>query len=431
MVFLRTSISAPRARLVAWLIGALGALLAITPAVAQTAAPALAAPDAATLRSIERQVIGIRGLAPLAEPNLTVLDGPALSQYLRDEFDSEYLPNEREADQTLWTMLGLIRPSDDVVGAQMALLQAQVLGIYDTDTKRLFVVNDGSGFGPAQRQTYAHEFSHALQDQHFDLNAIAPKHTENNDRSLAVHAMIEGDAVLLQNLWGASHLTANDQQELIREASASDNGLDLVPTVMRVELLFPYLDGVRFVIRAYVDAGRSFSGVDALFNRPPTSTAQVLHYDKYLARVEPVEVTLPDYAATNGDGWRRIGGGVLGELDTRVLLEQAETPHGQAADVAAGWAGDSWQLVEHDGRSALVLRSVWESEDGARAFFSEYARGLRMRFDAAMTDESTPQRQALTTPTLATDVRVSGNQVRVVLAPDRDTANVLMDETQS
>lgn len=418
----------PRARarrVTAGLFGLL--LLLVIPASATAFAQpeptaALSGPDTSALRAIEHQVSSLRGLGAATGPELTVLDATRLAQYLRQQFDADYLPNERESDQTLWTELGLIAPSDDVVQLQLGLLQAQVLGIYNTESKRLFVVGDGQTFGPAQRQTYAHEFTHALQDQHYDFSRLAPKHGQNNDRALAVHALIEGDAVLLQNVWANAYLTASEQQQIARLASTSDTGLDGVPTIMRTELLFPYINGVQFVVRAFVAGGRDFTAVDALFKRPPTSTAQVLHYDKYLAGVDPVEVVLPDY----GPGWRQIGTGVLGELDTRVLLEQGGTDHVVASQVASGWTGDAWQLLARDGQASLVLKTVWESDEAATAFFREYGQGLHARYPAATTDESSARRLALSAADNVTDLRLSGKETRLVIAPDRDTADLLV-----
>jgi hypothetical protein len=409
----------------------LGAILCATvvivaPASAQST-PAIGAnvPDTSTLRAIEAQVSQIRGLQPVSEPDLTLLDHASLHNYLVDEFDRDYWPNERELDQKAWVALGLLKSTENLVDIQLNLLTDQVIGVYDTDTRSLFVVNDQPGFGPSERLTYAHEFDHALQDQNYSLDQLAPKHPDSNDRSLAAHAIIEGDAVLLQTLWAAANLSQDELIELARGASGSDDGLARVPLVVRTELLFPYVEGFSFVRQAYRQAGNSYTGVDDLFKNPPESTAQLLHIDKYRNHVHPVDVQLSDVAATQGAGWRQIGNGVLGELDTRVLLEQWGSERSDAARVAAGWAGDRWQLVEKDGRAAIVVKSTWESPDAARNFFSAYARGLRTRFDAAMTEESSATRQALTTPVTATDLQLQGSNVLTVIAFDRDTASAI------
>jgi hypothetical protein len=405
-------------------------LLAASVAVVNAqSAPAIGAnaPDMSTLRTIEAQVSQIRGLQRLTETDLTLLDHVALHQYLADEFDRDYWPNEREADQKAWVALGLLKSTENLVQIQLNLLTDQVIGVYDTDTKSLFVVNDQAGFGPAQRLTYAHEFNHALQDQHFNLDKLAPKHPDSNDRSLAVHALLEGDAILLQSLWASANLTQDELIDLARGSGSSDDSLARVPLIVRTELLFPYVEGFTFVRQAFRQGGNSYTGVDNVFANPPESTAQLLHIDKYRNQVHPVDVHFADVATTLGSDWRRIGSGVLGELDTRVLLEQWGSEHSDAGRVAAGWAGDSWQLVEKDGRAAIVVKSTWESPDAARNFFSSYARGLRTRFDAAMTEESSASRQALTTPVTATDLQLQGNNVLAVIAFDRYTASAIVN----
>lgn len=332
-------------------------LLAAAPASAQsTPAVISASPDTSALRLIETQVSQIRGLKPLAEPDLRLLDHTSLHTYLVDQFQRDYLPSERESDQKELVLLGLINPTDDLVQIQLNLLTDQVVGVYDSGAKSLFVVADQGGFGPAERMTYAHEFNHALQDQHFDLNKLSPKHPDSNDRSLAVRGLIEGDAILLQTLWAQANLSQDDLMQLARSSAGSDNGLASAPLIVRTELLFPYIDGFNFVRQAYRQAGNSYAALDELFRNPPESTAQLLHPDKYRDHVHPLDVQLPDVAAQLGDGWRRVGGGILGELDTRIVLEQWGTDHLEAVRVASGWSGDHWQVVDKDGRSAIVVK---------------------------------------------------------------------------
>ena len=44
-----------------------------------------------------------------------------------------------------------------------------------------------------------------------------------------------------------------------------------------------------------------------------------------------------------------------------------------------------------------------------------------------MVEESSPTRQALTTPVAATELRLQGNDVVAVIAFDRDTANAIVN----
>jgi len=408
-------------RLLPSLLGALALLLLASTATAQPAAN----PDPSTLRAIEGQVSQLRGLKPTAEPDLNLLDHTSLNTYLSEQFEQNYLPSERESDQKQLVALGLIQPTDDLVQLELNLLNSQVVGVYDPDTRGMFVVSDQGAFGPVARITYAHEFNHALQDQHFDLNRLAPKHSANNDRSMAVHGLIEGDAMLVQTLWAQQNLTQTELLDLLRTASA-DTGLSDAPLIIRGELLFPYTDGFNFVRKAYADAGNSFAGVDAVFANLPESTAQVLHPEKYRDHVHPVDVQLPDIAAGLGPDWRSVGGGVFGELDTRILLQQWGATSIQASRVASGWSGDRWQLVERNGSTALLLRSTWSSSDAATSFFTSYTAGLRVRLADAALDDSSAGREALTTPATVTDVRLLGSDVITVIAPDRATADAVV-----
>jgi hypothetical protein len=405
-------------------------LAALTTIVAPVGAHAqeTTGPDPATLRAIEAQVSQLRGLQPLAPVELRVLDEASLQHYLVDTFNRDYLPSERESDQKSLVAFGLLAPTDDLVQLELNLYQQQIVGLYDPDDRLMYVVNGGT-FGPADKVTYAHEFDHALQDQYFSLNAVAPKHPLSNDRSLAAHAVIEGDAVMLQSQWTAADLTNEDKQQLAQGMAGGDGGLSNVPPVLRTELLFPYLDGLRFVREAYRLAHNDYSAIDALLKDPPTSTAEILHPERYFDGWRPVDVALPSLVSVLGDDWRQVGSGVFGELDLRTMLAQYGDRQ-TAESVAAGWSGDRWQLVEKDGQDTMVLKTHWSSDNAAGAFFDAYRRGLQSRFAGAVVEEDSAARQALTTAGWATDVRLSGSDVVAVIGPDAQTVGTVIAALQ-
>ena len=383
---------------------ALAMLCAVLLLSSTASAQTTSTPDPAVLRAIEAQVVELRGLPALAQPPLRVMDRAGLHAYLADALDRDYLPIERETDQKHLVALGLLAPTDDLVQIELRLLSDQVIGMYRPDTRAMLVVGDR--FGPAERLTYAHEYDHALQDQHYGLDALAPKHSQNNDRSLAAHALIEGEAVLLQTLWAQAHLSASEFVELARAGNQGSASLESAPPVVRTELLFPYVDGLNFVRRAYRNAGNSYAGLEQVFLNPPESTAQILHPDKYFGGIHPIDVDLPDIAAALGGRWRHVGSGVLGELDTRVLLEQ-HLDRAEAAGLAAGWSGDRWELIENQGRTLLVSRWSWETSDAAQRFADAYRSALGMRSD------------------WATALWVDGQDVVAVVAPDADAASAV------
>ena len=165
---------------------------------------------------------------------------------------------------------------------------------------------------------------------------------------------------------------------------------DGVPQYVQRSLEFSYFAGQRFVERLYAAGGRSWRLVNrALAARPPVSTEQVMHPEKYLANERPLTVTLPAASAALGPGWRRTSAGTVGEFDTLQLFRL-----GLGADpatrAAAGWGGGSYELLQRATRprgcaspcraaDALVAAWRWDTPvDAAQGYsaLSAYAKQL-------------------------------------------------------
>jgi len=384
-------------------------------------APTVTSPDSPVLQQIESDVVNLRGLQPRTAVPIQFLDQAALNRLYVDRFNQDYLPSEQESDQKLLATLGLISPNDTVVQILLGVLQEQILGLYSQDDKTMYLLADGGQFGPQEKDSFAEEFDHALQDQYYDLSTLAPKHPDNDDRSLAAQALIQGDATLLQRLWAQQNLTSDELGQLGQGGSTSK--LFSAPLFLREQLLFPYADGFNFVRQIYQTSG--YAGVDDVFRDPPQSTAQILHIDKYRNHVAPVAVDLPDLSqGALGDGWRQISSNVFGELDLRLILTQL-TDSTTGVRGASGWSGDRWELLEKDGHPALVLKSVWDSEADATTFFQAFAQAMQNRYFGASVESATDTRAALTATNAATEVRRSGATVVAVISFDRPSAEAI------
>jgi hypothetical protein len=400
-----------------------------TPGPRTSATPAAAVPTVAAvtsvedvLQQIEDQVSTLRGLTLKSPVPLRFLDQQALARYFVDRFNQDYLPGERETDQKLLSTLGLLNRSDDVVQILLGVLQEQVVGAYNQDEKAMYLVSDNGQVGAAEKATFAHEFALALQDQYYDLNALVPKHPQNDDRSLARQALTQGDAVLVQRMWGQQNMTQDEITQLGQ--GGADSKLFSAPAFLRDQLLFPYGDGFNFVRQIYQTGG--FSAVDDLFRNPPESTAQILHPEKYRNHTAPVPVDLPDLSQGSlGPGWRTINSNVFGELDFRLTLTQL-TDSAHATSSTGGWAGDRWELLEKDGRQALAMKTTWDSDNDARNFLQTFGLGMQNRFSGAKQEAGSDTRQALTAATAATEVRRTGSNVLVVISFDRPSAEAIV-----
>ena len=342
-------------------------------------------PNAALYTAIEGQVTQLRGLQLKTPIERDVLDHAQLCAFFQKSFAEENPPELVKATEQLYKALLLMPEDASLTDLELEMLTSQVAGLYDDKTKKMYVVSDTGEIGPLEEITYAHEYTHALQDQTFGLRSIQGDATDQGDRAIARTALIEGDATLLMSLWAQQNLTP---AQLGTVAGASDPAsqaiLDRLPAILREPLLFPYLSGLQLALGGYTSGG-GYGGVDALFANPPDSTEQVLHPDKLASREAPVKVTIDDAVASKlGPGWKVSMQDTLGELQLGIILGDVAGADKSTADAAAaGWGGDRVALLEGpNGERAVVLDTVWDTDADATQFNAALA-GMVGKLQAA------------------------------------------------
>jgi hypothetical protein len=343
--------------------------------VATPAAPASPTPvpksAAEQYAAIRAQVEQIRGLQPTTAVEPVTIDEAQLRTNLAAEFDASYTSTDvKNADDELIS-LGLLPKGSSLKDLTLDLQAGQVAGYYSPDKKQLFVVSRSGGLGGAELVTYAHEFTHQLQDQRLELQRLASTAHDQSDEALARLSLIEGDAISVQSTWMTDNLSPQQLGQVMSAAMdpAALKALTDAPRYLRETALFPYNDGFAFVSGLLVQGG--YAAVDAAFKDPPESTEQILHPNKYLHREAPITVKLPSkLASTLGPGWSIAAEDTLGEEVLKVWLEQVlSTP--DAAAGAAGWGGDRLALLRGpNGAVAIALRTAWDTPADAAEFLA-------------------------------------------------------------
>jgi hypothetical protein len=339
----------------------------ITPA---PATPAASQPPAAEIyAAIRQQVEAIRGLEPTADVDPVTIDAEQLRKNLEAEFDAENgAADLRFSEQTL-IALGLLPKGSSLRDITLDFQAGQVAGYYSPDKKELYVVSRSGGVGAAEKVTYAHEFTHQLDDQKFDLSKLGTDSSNQSDRALAQLGLIEGDAVSVQNTWTIQTLTPRELGELV-QASLDPVALEALgraPAYLRETALFPYQDGMHFVTGLISRGG--YDAVNAAYGEPPASTEQILHPEKYASGEEPKVVKIPKlFDPGLPAGWRALGQDTLGEFMFRLWLVQGGVEATQAAAAAAGWGGDRLELYQSPNGSSLLLVTEWDSLADASEF---------------------------------------------------------------
>jgi hypothetical protein len=399
--------------------GAHAVLLAGVLAVAMTAASSAAEFDG-EVAEIRRQTSQIRGLEPLAEVPLEVIDPSVLRGRLTAASQDERSVYRSVISQKLMAVLGLVTPDFDLLGALRDLRTEHAAGLYSARERRMYLVSSATMLGPLHKLTVSHELTHALQDQHFDLQNLGRQQDANGDRLIGIRSLVEGDARLTQLLWGRQFLTPDEKASLTnRDGTQGQSQLDQVPLVLRDELLFPYREGYQFVATLHRDGG--YDAVNQAFRDPPQSSEQIIHPEKYPAEA-PVSAPMPALAEALGGSWRTLRTDVLGELDLRILIEHfSDRPTAETA--AAGWGGDSVALLEDDaGRLVVVLNTVWDSDAEAAEFYNAFVPTVAARFggDQSPTLEQ-PSLARWSTPIGPIQILKTAERVLVTFAPDEET----------
>jgi hypothetical protein len=329
----------------------------------------------AVLAEIEEQVVAIRGLEPadIGEPELLTRDE------FRDELlatiEEDYPPEEQAEDNASLKALGLLEPDQDIAELQLQLLGDQVLGFYDDEEKRMVVVTD-QGLGALAKFTYAHEYTHALQDAAFDLQSLGIEEEGEDDRALARVAMVEGDATATMLAWAFAHLTPAELAEITSTPQPDTEG---IPSwLVEQTAVFPYEQGLVWATGLAGDPlNPNFSAVDAAFGDPADSTEQIVDLEKWEAREAPIPVEVPDLAAELGDGWTEVDDTPIGQEFLRMMLEYHGVELERARAAALGWGGDRVVVaIGPDDAFAVAWRLAWDTPADADEFVDAYTSAI-------------------------------------------------------
>ena len=357
---------------------------------------ASAAPSAPTdaeaqamLDEIEEQVIAIRGLEAADIGPAEIITREELGAELEELFAEEYPPEERERDNISLRALGLLAPDEDIAELQLELLGDQVLGFYDDVEKRMVVVSD-AGLNVEARITYAHEYTHALQDAAFGLDTLETDAVGEDDRGLARTALIEGDATVTMLAWMVQNLSQEEVLEYFNTVQVPDT--TGIPSWMVAQLAFPYEAGLNWTtgLVGGDPTNPDFTEVDAAYGEPPDSTEQIIELEAWESREAPEPVDAPELAAALGDGWQEVDATPIGQATIEIMLEHFGVDDTDAADAAAGWGGDRAVIVTGpDDAFAVGWRLAWDAATDADEFMAAYEQVLdELDFPASVTELS-------------------------------------------
>ena len=308
-----------------------------------------------------------------------------IERMLVRNLDRQTTPAELRATELALKKLGLVPADFAMRSFTIELLTEQVAGYYDPKTQEFYLA-DWIDLD-AQQPVIAHELTHALQDQHFNLRRFEDWPKGDSDAELAAHALVEGDATLVMTFYVMRDLkrVAAMMKSMNAGGGASEK-IERAPRVLRDSLLFPYKQGMEWASQVYRRGGWQL--VSEAYKNLPQSTEQILHAEKYFAREAPLKINLPEIAGLLGKGWTRLDYDVTGEWGYFQILDEYLRAEKESQQAVAGWGGDRFALYENRAKRQVLLAQLtaWDTEQDAAEFFDAYVKRTERRYQSAVAD---------------------------------------------
>lgn len=389
------------------------------PCLAASVGPPVDAPPAAeaTVETVAPVVAEIRELGFDDVPDPVYLSPAELAERVAEELELD--PREVALDERLLTALGAIPESTDLAAEVSELFEEQVAGFYDPETDEL-VVGTGarSGLDPLDLLILAHELEHALADQALGIPDLEALEEAGEDRSSAARALVEGDAQITTEAYATRALSFQDR------ASAASEAIPSIPDAPRYltrSLLFPYIEGTTFVCHLYGQGG--WDAVDDAYDRPPTTTAQILFPERYGAGEEARD---PQDPRGLPPPWKEHDRRELGAADLLFLFEAPGADPGRAldrrTDRVRAWGGGEVHMWTRGPSTAVAVLLVEHPDGGG---LCDSMRTWYRRTDPGARD-ATPSvpaaALALDGPDRDAVLTCEGGEVRLGIGPGLDVA---------
>ncbi len=325
----------------------------------------------ADVQEVVSQVEQVRELGFLRPVVVQRVSGEEIAGKLEGAFDDTYPKELYERRTVAWQTIGVMPRDVTIRQALLAFQTGQVVGFYNPVDGELVYRADGD-LGLVERVTLAHELTHAIDDQHFDLARIDGIAARCRDEAFqAALGAVEGSAQFFAMKVLFEFPPADGDFSGLGEGGGLPDG---VPPFIADQLLWPYTAGQGFITE--LESRGGVTEVDEALGTFPTTTEQILHPERFPAdRPSPVDV--PDLADDLGPAWGDLDVMQVGEAWLAAMLElRLDASTAEAA--AAGWDGGLYRAFTDGADAAVVVATAWDTTADADAF----AQATREWFEA-------------------------------------------------
>lgn len=236
--------------------------------------------------------------------------------------------------------LGLVEGEVDLNSASDTLSDSGTLAFYDPSSEKIFV--RGTELTPGLRVTLAHEITHVLQDQAFDLERLQDL---PDGKGATLRAIAEGDASRIEDRYAADGLTpeeraAYEKESQVSGAEATKDIEGKVPPILTALFAAPYKFGPELV--AYLDRSGGDAAIDAALRQPP---GEAVLFNPLVKGTDAAEIDKLEVEAPSGR--KAIDSGEVGPTSWYLLLASRMEPS-TALRATDGLAGDGYVVFRQD-----------------------------------------------------------------------------------
>jgi hypothetical protein len=328
--------------------------------------------------------------------------------YLNEKFNEDEGAKRLQRGEIVLKKFGLLDKDFDLKPFLLALLKEQIEAYYDSKTKTVNLLDWVSV--EEQKPVLAHELTHALQDQHVDLEKWSDQtpdevstnyqddldHLAKDEMDTAREAVSEGQAtaVMMDNIlkpMGKSLIKDPEVVDFIKQnmtGSDSSPVMARAPLLLSESLLFPYKEGLSFEQDIWMDKGQTaaFAG---MLNHPPSSSWEIINPRVFEEHKVPVIPLLPNIHPLVDKTYKPYDIGQVGELDLHILTQlfggdQAARDLTPAWDGGIYWAGQRRDATPAEQKTTKSISyfylSAWKSAAAAQSFAQLYADSLGRKY---------------------------------------------------
>jgi hypothetical protein len=312
-----------------------------------------------------------------------------MSEALSSSAEAQRLANS----EVVLKKFGFLPPAFDLKAFLISAAPKGIGAYYDDKTKMVNLLNwiDIS----EQLPILAHELTHALQDQNYDLmkwmrrtpeqRLRAPKmrvDAEDEEEGVARRAVVEGQAEIVRFdylLKPYERNLADTPQVVDFLQDAATRTYDDMVTVHNAPLLlketgiFPYREGLNFELELLRTGGKQMAFAGA-FARPPRDTHEVMEPQAYIANQKKFASLMPDLTALLSDRYEAYDSGIIGQLDVRTMAKQFGRQD-DAFALAPNWQGGAYVAVKRRTVAADAPVAVAASDKPTQVSTDKPAQG--------------------------------------------------------